>query len=201
MVGSSLSAEIAALAARLIVDEGLDYGNAKRKAARALGEGLRNLPSDELVEDQVREHLAIFHADTQARELALLREAALVWMSRLAAWNPYLAGAAWRGTATARSVLRVELYADDPKMAEIDLLNHGVDQLVPDGSGHDRSILSKAIRVQGLREPVMIDFTVCDADDLRGALKPDGRGRGWRGDIAALRRLIAEDIAQNVGTR
>ena len=31
-----------------------------------------------------------------------------------------------------------------------------------------------------------------DADDLRGALKPDARGRSERGDLAALRRLLAE---------
>jgi hypothetical protein len=30
---------------------------------------------------------------------------------------------------------------------------------------------------------------VRDHDDLRGALKPDARGRTWRGDLAALRRL------------
>ena len=191
MAATSLSMEIAAFAARLIVDEGLDYRGAKRKAARALGEGMRDLPGDDVVEDQVREHLAIFHADDQPRELALLRETALAWMEQLAAWHPHLAGAGWRGTATRRSVLRIELYADDPKMAEIDLLNRGIDQHVPDTTGNDRSILCKTVRVTGLGEPVMIDFVVHDFDELRGALKPDANGRTWRGDVTALRRLIA----------
>jgi hypothetical protein len=29
-----------------------------------------------------------------------------------------------------------------------------------------------------------------DADDLRGALKPDARGRSWRGNLPALQRLM-----------
>jgi hypothetical protein len=32
---------------------------------------------------------------------------------------------------------------------------------------------------------------VRDLDDQRGALKPDARGRSWRGDLGALRRLLA----------
>ena len=44
-------------------------------------------------------------------------------------------------------------------------------------------------------EPVTVFLTILDHDDLRGALKPDARGRSWRGDAAALRRLLAEEIA------
>ena len=36
-MGVSLAAEIASAAARLVVDEGMEYGQAKRKAARQLG--------------------------------------------------------------------------------------------------------------------------------------------------------------------
>ena len=38
-----------------------------------------------------------------------------------------------------------------------------------------------------LGEPVTLHLTVLDHDDLRGALKPDARGRSERGDLAALR--------------
>jgi len=31
-----------------------------------------------------------------------------------------------------------------------------------------------------------------DADDQRGALKPDARGRSWRGDARALHHLMQE---------
>jgi hypothetical protein len=201
MGASTISQDIAAAAARLVVDEGMDYANAKRKAARGLGEGLRNLPGDELVEDHVREHIAIFHADTQPRELALLRRTALAWMTRLDDWNPHLAGAAWRGTATARSVMRIELYADDAKLAQFALLDLGVDDHAPERPGHERSeaVLSKHVHVAGLNEPVTIDFIVHDADALRGALKPDGRGRRWRGDVRALRELLAREHGDAAG--
>jgi hypothetical protein len=33
---------------------------------------------------------------------------------------------------------------------------------------------------------------VYDLDDLRGALKPDAKGRSPRGDMAAVRRLLQE---------
>jgi hypothetical protein len=40
---------------------------------------------------------------------------------------------------------------------------------------------------------VTVHLVVNDHDDLRGALKPDARGRTWRGDLAALQRLMAEE--------
>jgi hypothetical protein len=40
---------------------------------------------------------------------------------------------------------------------------------------------------------ITIHLNILDLDDLRGALKPDARGRTWRGDAAALQRLLEED--------
>ena len=40
---------------------------------------------------------------------------------------------------------------------------------------------------------VAIFLHVLDLDDLRGALKPDARGRTWRGDLPALQRLLLAD--------
>src|SRR5689334_2051269 len=99
----SLTDELAGAAARLVVEEGLEYGPAKRKAQRVIGKhSVRpaELPSNEQVEDEVRSYLALFCADTQPAELRALRELALQWMQRLAEFRPHLAGAAWRGTAT-----------------------------------------------------------------------------------------------------
>jgi hypothetical protein len=100
---ASLAAEIASAAARLVVDEGMEYAQAKRKAARALGRtprGGAELPPNELVEDEVRSYIELFCADTQRDELRALRELALRWMQRLAEFRPHLSGAVWRGTAT-----------------------------------------------------------------------------------------------------
>ncbi len=194
---TDLSDEIAAAAARLVVDEGMEYAQAKRKALRSLGLGNARpsqLPSNEQLEDQVREHIAIFCADTQPAELLALRQLALVWMDRLAEFRPHLSGAVWRGTATRLSAIHLDLYCDDAKSAELALINHGVDYDVssrPDPRGGQVDMLSIASRCAALGETVTLFLTVLDHDDLRGALKPDARGRNWRGDAAALRRLLA----------
>lgn len=199
MARSTLTAEIAAAAARLVVDEGMEYGPAKRKAARDLGgrstRGVE-LPSNEAIEDEVRDVLALFHADDQPAELAALRRHALRWMHRLADLRPHLAGAAWRGTATRRSCLHLDLYCDDPKAAEIALINLGLDYDTASGPAGSRGepvpVLTLASRCDELGDTVTVYLHVRDLDDLRGALKPDARGRTLRGDAGALRRLIAQ---------
>ena len=195
--------EIAAAAARLIVDEGMDWGPAKQRAARDLGLPRAALPGNDEVEDAVREHIAIFHADTQPAELRALRELAAQWMGRLAEFRPHLTGAVWRGTATRLSNVHLQLYCDDSKSAEIMLLNQGVDYDVgsvpgPRGSEVDR--LSLTIPCPALGEPIGLHLTILDADDLRGALKPDARGRTDRGDLQALTRLLAEPATPDAAT-
>jgi hypothetical protein len=183
--------EIAAAAARLVVEEGLEYGPAKRRAARQLGlTRPAELPTNDVVEDAVRAHLELFHADTQPSELEALRRIALTWMDRLAAFRPHLSGAAWRGTATRLSNVHIDLYCDDSKGAEIELIN----QRVPYDAtgGEDDPVLSVTVPSRELEEQVTLHLHVRDLDDLRGALKPDARGMTLRGDAAALRRLLEE---------
>jgi hypothetical protein len=188
---SAATENIAQAAARLVVDDGLEYGAAKRKAARELSRrhGRRSdLPSNEAVEDEVRDYLSLFQADTQPVELRVLRELALRWMERLRQFRPHLAGAAWRGTATRRSALQIELYCDDPKAAEIAMLDQRV-QFEPVGQPDGPDVLRVDVACGALGS-VAIFLHVLDLDDLRGALKPDARGRTWRGDAPALQRLL-----------
>ena len=125
---NTLKSEIAATAAALVVEEGLEYGAAKRRAIKQLGLPPRTaLPDNELVEEAVREYIDLFCADTQPDELAALRELALVWMQRMAAFRPHLAGAVWHGTATRLSDIYIQLFCDDSKSAEIALIEHNVD--------------------------------------------------------------------------
>lgn len=194
----SATEEIAAFAARLVVEEGMEYAAAKRKAARELG-ARAELPSNEEVEDAVREHIEIFCADTQPAELQALREAARLWMERLAEFRPHLSGAVWRGTATRLSTVHLDLYCDDPKAAEIALINAGVDYDSgslprPGGRGGEPlHVLSVSSPSRALGEPVTLHLILHDFDDQRGALKPDARGRSWRGDLAALNKLLAAE--------
>ena len=85
----SLTEEIAAAAARLVVEEGMEYGPAKRRAATQLGHrGPRNaaLPGNEAVEDEVRAYLALFCADTQPSDLAALRQVAITCLNSTRFW-------------------------------------------------------------------------------------------------------------------
>jgi hypothetical protein len=192
----TLQSEIAATAARMVVEEGLEYGAAKRRATKQMGLGPRTaLPDNEMLEDAVREYIELFCADTQPAELAALRRLALTWMERLVQFRPYLAGAVWHGTATRLSDIYLQLFCDDPKSAEIALIDHAVDytpRTVTGFHGEAVEALSISSMSPELGEPVGVHLLVYDHDDLRGALKPDNKGRTPRGDLAAVRALVGE---------
>jgi hypothetical protein len=192
---TSLKAEIAAAASAMVVEEGLEYGPAKRRALKQLGLPARTaLPDNDELEDAVREYIALFCADTQPAELAALRELALVWMQRMADFRPFLGGAVWRGTATRLSDIYIQLFCDDPKSAEIALIEHQVDyepRTVTGFTGESVDALSIRSVCKPLHETVGVHLMIYDHDDLRGALRPDASGRAPRGDMAAVARLLA----------
>jgi hypothetical protein len=192
----ALSEEIAVAAARLVVEDGMEYGPAKRRAAKLLGVAGRStdLPDNDRLEEEVRAYLELFCGDTQPAELAGLRAVALHWMERLAAFRPHLTGAVWRGTATRLSDVHLELYCDDSKAAELALLDRRVDYEVSSTRGprgEPVDVLSVSSFSAALGEPVTVHLTVLDYDDLRGALKGDPRGRSQRGDLPAVRALAS----------
>ena len=191
-MASTHSAAIAVAAARLIVEEGLEYGAAKRRAARDLGVNARNgeLPGNDEIEDEVRAYLDLFHADTQPADLAELRQIAALWMEKLAAFRPHLTGAVWRGTATRLNSIFIDLFCDDSKSAEIALIDQRIDYDVSsvDGPrGRILDVLNLHVPSAKIAGGVHFALTVRDYDDLRGALHRDARGRSDSGDLAALR--------------
>jgi hypothetical protein len=194
--------DIRAIAARLVVQEGLEYGLAKKRALKELGLGRGvALPDNDQLEEAVREYIEIFCAETQPVELHALRATACVWMERLQAFRPHLSGAVWRGTATALSDIYIQLFCDDPKSAEISLIDHNVRYVVSSVAGfkgEDVDALSVSVACPGLGaehtrrhgDQVGLHLMIYDFDDLRGALKPDAKGRPWRGDLAAVKQLL-----------
>ncbi|MDR3452264.1 MAG: hypothetical protein P4L96_05610 [Rhodoferax sp.] len=194
----TLKSEIAAVAARMVVAEGLEYGPAKRRALKQMGLPARTqLPGNDEVETAVREYIELFCADTQALELAALRRLALVWMERMAPFRPYLGGAVWHGTATKLSDIYIQLFCDDPKSAEIALIDHKADyepRTVKGFHGESVEALSLSSVCRELDTIIGVHLLVYDLDDLRGALKPDARGRSPRGNIEAVRRLLQETM-------
>lgn len=191
--------EIAAVAARLVVEEGLEYAAAKRRAVKQLGLPARTpLPDNTVLEAAVREDIAVFCPDTQAVELRALRELALLWMDRLQAFRPHLGGSVWHGTATRHSDIYLQLFCEDPKAPEWTLLDHRVEYhpgTVNGWRGEPVEALTLRVRSEALGQWVLVHLMVHDLDDLRGALKPDTQGRKPRGDAAALRRMLAGEVA------
>lgn len=191
---SSLRNEIASAAARLVVEDGLEFGPAKRRAVRQLGLPARTaLPGNEELEDAVRDYIALFCADTQPAELAILRQLAVVWMGRMAAFRPYLAGPVWLGFATRRSAVHIDLFCDDSKSAEIALIDLHVPydpHSAPGLRGDTVDVLCVQERCLPLNDMVPIHLYIYDHDDLRGALRADARGRVPRGDLQAVQQLL-----------
>jgi hypothetical protein len=193
-MSNDIKQEIAATAARLVVEEGLEYGPAKRRALRELGLPARQaLPDNDLLEREVFDYVQLFCADSQPQELLALRRLALVWMQRLQEFRPHLSGAVWRGTATRLSDIYIQLFCDDSKQAELALLDKQVRfdvSAVSGFRGETVDALSIHSRCPVLNEDIGVHLMVYDYDDLRGALLPDSRGRPMRGDIAGLRQLV-----------
>ena len=192
----SVKLEISSMAARLVVEEGLEYGPAKRRAVKQLGLPSRTpLPGNDEIEDAVVDYISVFCQDTQPGELAALRELALVWMERMAEFSPHLGGSVWHGTATRLSDIYIQLFCDDCKSAEISLIDHRVQYVPRTVTGfHGESVEALSVHsfCPGLQEEVGVHLLVYDRDDVRGALRLDAKGRKPRGDVLAVKRLLNE---------
>ncbi len=186
-----LRAEIAAAAARMIAEDGADYASAKRKAAKLLlgNQKVRGdvLPDNAQVEEQVREHLALFFGEEHAERLRHLRLLAVELMEMLAGFSPWLTGAVLNGTASAHSDIHLQLFADSPKDVALFLLNANMDYEVSE-SPHLRHPDRPVETLSFMWKNEGVHLTLYDRDDLRSA----GRKHVDRTDLAGLRALLAE---------
>ena len=191
---NTTKSEIAAVAARLVVEEGLEYGPAKRRAVKEMKLPARTaLPGNDEIEEEVQDYIALFCAETQPGELLALREHALAWMVRMAGFRPHLGGAVWHGTATRLNDIYIQLFCDDSKSAEIALIDFRVNYLprtVTGFNGESVEALSVHSFCKRLNEEIGVHFLVYDHNDLRGALRADAKGRAPRGDMAAVQGLL-----------
>lgn len=119
---------VASLAARMMAEDGIvDYGFAKRKAAKTLGVGDgETLPTNDEIETELRAYQSLFQEGEQNERLRVLRETALEVMYLLADFHPYLTGAVLDGTAGRYAGVEIDLYADSTKDVEISLLSHDI---------------------------------------------------------------------------
>ncbi len=195
-----LRQELAVAAAALIAEEGLDYASAKRKAYdRATGgHGSRlakqDLPSNEEVEDALREYQQIFQSDHQPQRLASLRQKTLALMQLLREFRPMTSGAIVNGTASDHTDIHIQCYADNAKALGFFLLDHNIqsDATTSDGDPRAgrgaRDLETLVIQWQG----ELAVITIYPETDLRSAQQTDSRGRPLRADIDALPQLTKE---------
>jgi hypothetical protein len=191
-----LRAAIAARAARMVAEDGAEYGTAKRKALRlVLGEDqapANLLPDNAEIEEEVRKYQALFLADSQPARLRALREIALEVMQQLEQFRPYLTGAALNGTAGEHNDVHLQLFADSAKDVIMFLLDRGVQIEISEtphfkGARHDPV---ETVSFHWRRQQVHAELY--EMNDLRGALKPRADGRPQRADINAVRAMLAD---------
>ena len=189
-----LRAEIAAAAARMIAEDGVDYGTAKRKAAkRILGNNkVRGdvLPDNAQIEEEVRVYNELFLGDTQPARLRRLRLLAMDVMEELAAFNPHLTGAVLNGTAGDHSDIHLQLFADSPKEVEIFLLNRRVDFEVSESAAFQAGA-APVETLSFLRDGEGVHLAVHEPDALRGARRMPA-GQRERANLETVRTLLAE---------
>lgn len=192
-----LRAEIAAAAAPLIAEDGLDYKTAKRKAYERItgGRGSRIakelLPSNEEVEDAVREYQQVFQSDTQPARLLALRQKSLALMRLVKGFSPTVTGAIVNGTAGHHSDIFIHCFADSAKELGIFLLGQNISSQaasLPHARAGQPDVEALVIDWQG----ELAIIAVYPEVDARGALKADTKGRVHRLDSAGLEKLILQ---------
>lgn len=189
-----LRAEIAAAAARMIAEDGANYGMAKRKAAEQIlgGTKVRGdfMPDNAQVEDEVRAYQQLFLSDTQPARLLHLRETALRLMSELADFHPYVTGAVLNGTVGEHSDIHLHLFVDSAKDVEIFLLNKNI-QFEVSESPHFAKESDLVETVSFMWQGEGAHLVLYQTGDLRHG-KKNSSGRMERADAGILRKLMEE---------
>ncbi|MDB5908266.1 MAG: hypothetical protein JWP34_2380 [Massilia sp.] len=199
-----LRAQIAARAARLVAQDGADYGTAKRKALRqVLGEDqapANLLPDNAEVEEEVRKYQALFLADRQPARLRQLRTLASEVMQQLAQFRPYLTGAALNGTAGEHDDVHLQLFADSAKDVIMFLIDRDV-QLEISETPHFKGGRHAPVETVSFHwRKQQVHAELYEMNDLRGALKPRPDGRPQRADLNTVRALLdAPDSSLETG--
>ena len=190
-----LRAEIAIAAARMIAEDGVDYGTAKRKAAKQIlgNNKVRGdvLPDNAMLEDEVRLYNELFFGGTQPARLLHLRNLSVRIMAELMPFQPHLTGAVLNGTAGEHSDIRLQLFSESPKDVEIYLLNKRIDFEVSESS-HFKGRSEPVETLSFIWQQEGVHLALYETDDLRGAVKKSASGRQERADIEFVRALILE---------
>jgi hypothetical protein len=189
-------ARIAAAAARLMAEDGIDdFALAKRKAAKQLGvTEAQALPANDEIEAELREYLALYQAEEHPQRIAELRGIALDAMRALEHFNPYLTGPVLKGIAGPYAEIELQLFPDSVKEVEIFLLDRNLTYDTREGRRYagDRA---HAVSVLSLTwDGVPLRLSIFDPRDERVALKSSQAGRVMdRAGIAEVGALVRNE--------
>lgn len=128
---------IADMAARFIIEHGLlDYGLAKRKAARHLNlpDG-HSLPSNDEVAQALIARQNIYEPVERMALLSHLRQEAFEVMHVFERFKPVLSGAIASGAVSEHSNIELDIQADSSKEFEQFLVNQGIEFKIQDRGG------------------------------------------------------------------
>src|SRR6185503_2856830 len=176
---SGMRTRIAAAAARLMAEDGIDdFAFAKRKAARQLGAAdTQSLPRNDEIEAELRAYRALYQADSHPEVIDELRRVALDAMRAFEAFRPYLTGPVLTGLAGPYAEIDLQLFPDSLKEVEIFLLDRGIPFSTQEGRRYsgDRT---RAVSLLSLTwEGLPLKLAVFDRRDERVALKTTLAGK------------------------
>ena len=199
---TDMRARIAAAAARLMAEDGIDdFALAKRKAARQLGAlDTQSLPRNDEIEAELRDYRALYQAEDHPRLIGELRRIALDVMQALEQFNPYLTGPVLKGIAGPYAEIDLQLFPDSAKDVEIFLLDRNIAFSTQEGRRYsgDRSRAVSLISLVWQGVPVRL--AVLDPRDERLALKTSQAGKVIeRAGIAEVSAILSRDKAAKSG--
>jgi len=193
---SQMRARIAAAAARLMAEDGIDdFALAKRKAARQLGASdTQSLPANDEVETELKAYQALYQGEEQRARIRELRAVALDAMRSLVAFNPYLAGAVLKGTAGRYADIDLQLFTDDQKAVEMFLVNQSLAYAVSEQRHYcgdePRAVPVLTVEWRG----VPLNLAVYASKDERSSLKATLSGRPIeRASLSTVSTLVDSD--------
>jgi len=176
---TDMRARIAAAAARLMAEDGIDdFALAKRKAARQLGAAeTESLPRNDEIEAELRAYRALYQADEHPQLIDELRRIALDAMQALERFSPYLTGPVLKGIAGPYAEIELQLFPDSTKDVEIFLLDRNIAFTTQEGRRYSGDQPRAVSLISLLWQGVPLRLAILDPRDERLALKTSVAGR------------------------
>ena len=193
---TSMRARIAAAAARIMAEDGIDdFALAKRKAARSLGAAeTEALPGNDEIEAELRAYLALYQAEEHPQRITELRAMALEAMRALEQFHPYLTGPVLKGTAGPYAEIALQLFPESSKEVEMYLLERNIPFTTQEARRYSGDRVHAVSVFSLLWQDTPLKLSVFDPRDERVALKTSQAGRVMdRAGIAEVGALLRND--------